>query len=230
MYMDEQGPPMFKYYIAQRHAGCVVVRETKEGEKKMPAGLEVNLTKVVDPAVTQTDLQWMEECLVQFFQEKLAQLSQPSSRAASEVGSNKRCQYQHILEDEDTLSEKEEAALREDPVVGPILTRMDCLTGDQKKCIVTLVFGDRKSEDVAVEMEEKLWLICNWNIRTEPPPSHQLYHSILKPGKGKSPMQDQPLEEQLAQGRRRNVKEGPIVHHAPDLDRLEATFTLPAPY
>ncbi len=47
---------------------------------------------------------------------------------------------------------------------------------DQRKCIVTSSFGDRKSEDVAVEMEEKLWLICDWNIRTEPPPSYQLYH------------------------------------------------------
>ncbi len=68
---------MFKYYIAQRHAGCVVVRESKEGEKKMLTGLEVNLTKDMEPVVMQTDLQWMEEQLVQFFQEKLAQLSQP---------------------------------------------------------------------------------------------------------------------------------------------------------
>ncbi len=77
-YTDEQGPPMFKHYIAQRCAGCVVVRETKEGEK-MPVGLEANPMKAVDPVVMQTDLQQMEEHLVQFFQEKLAQLSQPSS-------------------------------------------------------------------------------------------------------------------------------------------------------
>ncbi len=63
---------MFKHYITQRHAGCVVVRETKEGEKKMPVGLDVNPTKAVDPVVRQTDLQQMEEHLVQFFQEKLA--------------------------------------------------------------------------------------------------------------------------------------------------------------
>ena len=70
---------MFKYYIAQRHAGCVVVRESKEGEKKMPTGLEMNLMKGIEPAVMQMDLQQMEEWLVQFFQEKLAQLSQPLS-------------------------------------------------------------------------------------------------------------------------------------------------------
>ena len=88
-YTDEQGPSIFKYYIAHRHAGCVVVRESKEGEKKMPAGLEVNPMKAMEPAVMQTDLQWMEEWLVQFFQEKLAQLSQPLSQAASEAGSSK---------------------------------------------------------------------------------------------------------------------------------------------
>ncbi len=79
MYMDEQGPPMFKHYITQMCAGCVVVRETKEVEKKMPVGSDVNPTKAVDPVVTQTDLLQMEESLVQFFQEKLAQLSQPPS-------------------------------------------------------------------------------------------------------------------------------------------------------
>ena len=120
-----------------------------------------------------------------------------------------------MSEDEDASSEKEEAALREDPFVGPNLTGMDCLTGDQRKCIVTLVFGDRKSKDIAAEMEEKLQLIHNWNVRTEPPPSHQLYHLIPKPGKGKNPMQDQHLDEQLAQGRRWKVKEGPIFDHLP---------------
>ena len=88
------------------------------------------------------------------------------------------------------MSKKEEAALREDPVVGPILTGMDRLTGDQRKCVVTSVFGDRKSEDVAAEMEEKLQLIHDWNVRTEPPPSHQLYHLTPKPGKGMNLMQD----------------------------------------
>ena len=43
-------------------------------------------------------------------------------------------------------------------------------------------------------------------------------------------MQSQHLEEQLAQGRRCQVKEGPIVHRAPDLDRLEATFASLVPY
>ncbi len=60
-YMDEQGPSMFKYYFTQRCAGCVVVKESKESEKKMPAGPEMNPTKGVEPAVTQTDLQQMEE-------------------------------------------------------------------------------------------------------------------------------------------------------------------------
>ena len=92
-------------------------------------------------------------------------------------------------------------------------------------CIVTLVFGDRKSEDVAAEVEEKLWLIRDWNVRTKPPPSHQLYHLTPKLGKGMNLMQDQHLEDQLAQGRRHKVKEGPIVHCTPDLDQLEATFT-----
>ena len=127
------------------------------------------------------------------------------------------------------MSDREEAALQEDPVVCPILTGMDHLTGDQKKCIVTSVFGDRKSEDVAAEMEEKLWLIHDWNVRTKPPPSHCLYHLTPKPGKGKKSIQEEPLEEQLAQGRRK-VKEGPIIHCTPNLDRLEATFTSPAPY
>ncbi len=107
---------------------------------------------------------------------------------------------------------------------------MDCLTEDQRKCIVTSVFGDGKSEDVAVEMEEKLRLIHDWNVRTEPPPFHWLYHLTPKPGKGMNLMQDQHLEEPLAQGRRCKVKEGPIIHCAPDLDQLEATFALPAPY
>ncbi len=89
MYMDEQGPSMFKYYIMQRHAGCVVVRESKEGEKRMPTGPEMNPTKGMEPTVMQMDLQWMEEWLVQFFQEKLAQLSQPPSQAASKTGSGK---------------------------------------------------------------------------------------------------------------------------------------------
>ncbi len=128
------------------------------------------------------------------------------------------------------MSEKEEAVLREDPVVGPILIRMDHLTGDQRKCIVMSVFSDRKSKDVAMEMEEKLWLIRNWNVRTEPPPSHWLHHLTPKLGKGMNLIQDQHLEEQLAQGRRHKVKEGPIVHCAPNLDWLEATFALPAPY
>ncbi len=134
------------------------------------------------------------------------------------------------MEDEDALSEKEEAVLREDPVVGPILIGMDHLTGDQRKCIVMSVFGDRKSKDVAAEMEEKLWLICDWNVRTEPPPSHQPHHLTPKPGKGMNLMQDQHLEEHLSQGRRCKVKEGPIIHCAPDLDQLEATFASPAPY
>ncbi len=60
---------MFKYYIAQRCAGCVVVRESKEGEKKTPTGPEMNLMKAVEPIAIQMDLQWMEEQLVQFFQE-----------------------------------------------------------------------------------------------------------------------------------------------------------------
>ena len=79
-------------------------------------------------------------------------------------------------------------------------------------------------------MEEKLWLIRDWNVRTEPPPSHQLHHSKPKPGKGMNLMQDQHLEEQLAQGRKQKVKEGPIIHCAPDLDQLEATFASPAQY
>ena len=128
------------------------------------------------------------------------------------------------------MSKKEKAVLREDPAVGPILIGMDHLTGDQRKHIVTSVFGDRKSEDVAAEMEEELRLICDWNVRTEPPPSHQLHHSTPKPGKGMNVMQKQHLEEQLAQGRRHQVKEGPIIHCAPDLDQLEATFASPAPY
>ena len=78
-YTDEQGLPMLKYYITQRHTGCVVMREAKEGEKKMPMGLDMMLMKAMDPTVMQMDLQWMEEWLVQFFQEKLAQLSQPLS-------------------------------------------------------------------------------------------------------------------------------------------------------
>ncbi len=36
------------------------------------------------------------------------------------------------MENEDALSEKEEAVLREDLVVGPILIGMDCLMGDQR--------------------------------------------------------------------------------------------------
>ncbi len=66
-----------------------MVRESKEGEKRMPTGLEMNLMKVMEPAVMQTDLPWMEVWLVQFFQEKLAQLSQPPSQAASKTGSGK---------------------------------------------------------------------------------------------------------------------------------------------
>ncbi len=99
------------------------------------------------------------------------------------------------MEDEDASSEKEEAALQEDLVVGPILVGIDCLTVHQRKCIVTSVFGDRKSEDVAAEMEEKLQLIPDWNVRAEPPPSHQLHHSTPKPGKGMNVMQNQHLEE-----------------------------------
>ena len=71
------------------------------------------------------------------------------------------------MEDEDTLSEKEEAVLREDLVVGPIPIGMDCLTGDQRKCIVMSVFGDRKNnwlkeEDIRSKKDQSSTMLLIW--------------------------------------------------------------------